>query len=79
MHFKHEDIFIYLDPPYFQKGSDLYMNFFKAEDHRQLRDVIKNMRNKIISMGGEFKYNTKLTNNIPKITAGIINTKKDGL
>ena len=27
-----------------------------------LRDVIINMRNKIISMGGEFHYNTKLTN-----------------
>ena len=27
-----------------------------------LRKVIINMRNKIISMGGEFKYNTKLTN-----------------
>ena len=32
-----------MDPPYFQKGSDLYMNYFKAEDHRQLRDVIKNI------------------------------------
>ena len=27
-----------------------------------LRKVIVNMRNKIISMGGEFRYNTKLTN-----------------
>ena len=27
-----------------------------------LRDVIKNMRNKIIQMGGKFRYNTKLTN-----------------
>ncbi len=27
-----------------------------------LRKVIKNIRNKIISMGGEFKYNTTLTN-----------------
>ena len=28
----------------------------------KLRDIIKNMRNKIIEMGGEFKYNTCLTN-----------------
>ena len=27
-----------------------------------LRDVVKNMRNKIISLGGEFRYNTTLTN-----------------
>ena len=31
-----------------------------------LRNVIKNMRNKIIDMGGEFRYNTKLTNLIIK-------------
>lgn len=28
----------------------------------KLRDVVKNMRNKIISMGGEFRYNSCLTN-----------------
>lgn len=27
-----------------------------------LRDVVKNIRNKIISMGGEFRFNTQLTN-----------------
>lgn len=27
----------------------------------KLREIVKNMRNKIISMGGEFLYNTKLT------------------
>lgn len=27
-----------------------------------LREIIKNIRNKIISMGGEFRFNTKLTN-----------------
>ncbi len=27
----------------------------------KLRDVVKNIRNKIISMGGEFRYSTKLT------------------
>ena len=32
----------------------------------KLRDVIINLRNKIISLGGEFKYNTKLTNIILK-------------
>lgn len=37
---KQEDILIYLDPPYFQKGSDLYMNFFKDIDHITLRDAI---------------------------------------
>ena len=33
---KIEDIFIYLDPPYFQKGADLYMNFYSERDHKKL-------------------------------------------
>lgn len=33
---KRENIFIYLDPPYYQKGADLYMNFFADKDHQQL-------------------------------------------
>lgn len=42
---KKEDVFIYLDPPYYQKGSDLYMNFLTANDHRKLRDNIKKLDN----------------------------------
>ena len=38
-----------------------------------LRNVIKNMRNKIISMGGEFRYNTPLTDLI------INNNKLEGI
>lgn len=33
---KKEEIFIYLDPPYFQKGSDLYMNYYTIDDHKKL-------------------------------------------
>lgn len=39
-----EDIFIYLDPPYFLKGSDLYMNFFSKEDHKKVSDRVKRMK-----------------------------------
>lgn len=28
--------FIYLDPPYFVKGQDLYLNFYNEENHREL-------------------------------------------
>ena len=31
-----KDIFIYLDPPYYKKGSKLYMNFFQDKDHKEL-------------------------------------------
>ena len=32
---------IYLDPPYFVKGSDLYLNHYKKEDHARLSQVIQ--------------------------------------
>lgn len=42
------DIFIYLDPPYYQKGSCLYMNAFSDEDHKKLADFVKTIRKKWI-------------------------------
>lgn len=41
---KTEDIFIYLDPPYYKKGSSLYMNYFQEQDHIALRDALKTIR-----------------------------------
>lgn len=32
--------FIYLDPPYYDKGRRLYREFFTCEDHKRLRDVL---------------------------------------
>jgi len=35
---------IYFDPPYFQKGPALYLNYFNYEDHQKLRDCIVDCR-----------------------------------
>lgn len=35
-----DSIFIYLDPPYYLKGSELYMNFYKPTDHIQLYNYL---------------------------------------
>jgi DNA adenine methylase len=43
---KAEDIFIYLDPPYYQKGADLYMNFYSKADHEKLSNHVHRMRKK---------------------------------
>jgi DNA adenine methylase len=43
---KKEDIFIYLDPPYYQKGADLYMNFFSESDHQKLSKHVHKMNKK---------------------------------
>jgi DNA adenine methylase len=41
---KKEEIFIYLDPPYYQKGADLYMNFCSKEDHKKLSKQVRKMQ-----------------------------------
>jgi DNA adenine methylase len=38
-----KEIFIYIDPPYFVKGKDLYMNFFVKQDHIDLEEALKNI------------------------------------
>ena len=35
--------FIYLDPPYYEKGKQLYMNFFTHTDHVKLYETIKKL------------------------------------
>jgi len=32
--------FVYLDPPYYDKGSCLYLNHYKPEDHKKLADFL---------------------------------------
>src|SRR5690606_23689089 len=35
-----ENVFIYIDPPYVQKGVDLYMNFYSQNEHENLAKYI---------------------------------------
>lgn len=56
---KKEEIFIYLDPPYIQKGANLYMNFYSKADHKKLSEMIHHLKKKwIISYDNhEFIFN----------------------
>lgn len=36
--------FVYFDPPYFKKGHELYINFFKPKDHQALAKLIKKIK-----------------------------------
>ena len=38
---RYQNVFIYLDPPYYRKGQKLYQNFFTEQDHRDIADLIK--------------------------------------
>ena len=44
MNRKKEEIFIYLDPPYYLKGADLYMNFYTKKDHEKLSKSVHKMK-----------------------------------
>lgn len=46
LNYKKEEIFIYLDPPYYKKGSQLYMNFFSDLDHRKLSKQVNKIKQK---------------------------------
>lgn len=40
-----ENIIFYFDPPYYLKASTLYMNHYKAENHKKVSDKIKLIKN----------------------------------
>ncbi|MCP5274891.1 MAG: DNA adenine methylase [Burkholderiales bacterium] len=43
---KDKNTLIYLDPPYFDKGSSLYLNHYKPLNHEQLRDELNRANSK---------------------------------
>jgi len=42
---KIESTLFYFDPPYYDKGPSLYMNFYKHDQHVQVSESIKNIKN----------------------------------
>lgn len=46
-HPNNQRTFLYLDPPYYQKGKQLYLNNYKHEDHKKLADVVSTLSNEI--------------------------------
>ncbi len=41
---KNKQTIFYFDPPYFNKGKDLYLNFYKQDQHKILSEKIKNIK-----------------------------------
>ena len=35
---------VYLDPPYYEKGGELYENHYKKNDHEQISSLVANIR-----------------------------------
>ena len=42
LHELDDNVFVYLDPPYYEKGKCLYMNHYTNEDHRKLAEFLQN-------------------------------------
>lgn len=42
-HIPSENTFVYLDPPYYEKGKQLYSNYFVHDDHQNLEKIIRNL------------------------------------
>lgn len=61
------NIFIYLDPPYYKKGSDLYMNSFCDDDHKELADYVKTMHKKWIISYDNQEFIKQLYENNKKV------------
>ncbi len=40
-----ENTFLCIDPPYYQKGSSLYTNFYRNDDHAKLAKAVKQLSN----------------------------------
>lgn len=36
----HDNSFVYFDPPYYNKGKELYINFFYPKDHKEIANLI---------------------------------------
>jgi len=41
-----DDVFYYLDPPFFEKAKTLYRYYFRNKDHERLRDTLLNLEQK---------------------------------
>ena len=39
---RYSNVFLYLDPPYYKKGQELYKNFFVDKDHKEIADLLEN-------------------------------------
>lgn len=67
MNRKRNDIFIYLDPPYYQKGADLYMNFYVDRDHQELSAYVHKLKKKWMISYDKNDFILNLYSNDPKI------------
>jgi len=55
-----ENTLVYIDPPYYDKGNLLYMNYYRDEDHKELSETIKGLKHKWILSYDNVKFISNL-------------------
>lgn len=70
LHLKIDETLVYLDPPYFQRGPELYRSYYLREQHIELRKFLEN----------ELHYRWVLSyDDVPFINELYKNTNKNGV
>lgn len=59
-HKRVKDYFVFLDPPYYQKGKSLYLNHYNNKDHQKLADFLNTSSLKWITTYDNIPYIKKL-------------------
>lgn len=62
---------VYLDPPYYESGQNLYQNGYEIEDHKIISDKVSNMNKKWIVSYDNSEDVRKLYKGCKKITYGL--------
>ena len=63
-----ENIFIYLDPPYYLKGAELYMNYHSEKDHQKLAKHVEKLQKKWMISYDNQDFILNLYGNLRKLT-----------
>lgn len=65
---RRENIFIYLDPPYYQKGAELYMNYHSDKDHQKLAKHVRGIKKKWMISYDNQEFILSLYNDCRKVS-----------
>lgn len=63
--------FVYLDPPYYAKGSKLYTNYYEHEDHKAIADAVKRLPHYWATSYDLVPQILELYHGIPFVTYGL--------
>ncbi|BDG59743.1 restriction endonuclease subunit M [Caldinitratiruptor microaerophilus] len=59
---------LYLDPPYYSKGSQLYRNFYNSEDHTKISKVVSQLRHPWLVTYDDCDFIRGLYQGFPSVT-----------